>query len=279
LKRLIVTADDFGAAVEVNEAVELAFRGGVLRAASLMVAGGACADAVARARRMAGLRVGLHIVLVEGRPTLPASALPDLAGEDGRFRTDMAAMGAEIFLRPKVRRQVAAEITAQFEAFAATGLVLDHVNTHKHYHLHPTIAGLILTIGRRFGLAASRAPIEPRAVLAAVDPAAAPGPAYLTEPWARLVRARYRAAGVTMADQVFGLAWSGAMTTNRVAGIIERLPPGLSEIYLHPATSGGFDGAAAGYRYAEELAALLSSEVAQAVEESGAALGGLRVTE
>ena len=274
MRSLIVTADDFGAAVEVNEAVELAFRGGVLRAASLMVAGGACADAVARAKRAAGLRVGLHIVLVEGRPMLPASALPDLVGEGGRFRTDMAVLGAEIFLRPEVRRQVAAEIAAQFEAFAATGLPLDHANTHKHYHLHPTIAGLILGIGRRYGLAASRAPIEPRTVLAAVDPAAAPPPAYLTEPWARLVRARYRGAGVTMADQVFGLAWSGAMTTARVAGIIERLPWGLSELYVHPATADGFDGAAPGYRYADELAALLSGEVARAVETSGASLGG-----
>lgn len=274
MKRLIITADDFGAAVEVNAAVELGFRDGVLRAASLMVAGGACADAVARARRASGLRVGLHIVLVEGRPMLPAHALPDLVGEGGRFRTDMAAMGAEIFLRPRVRRQVAAEITAQFEAFAATGLALDHVNTHKHYHLHPTIAGLILRIGRRFGLAASRAPIEPGAVLAAVDPAAAPGPAHLTEPWARWVRARYRAAGIAMADQVFGLAWSGAMTPRRVAGIIDRLPSGVSELYLHPATAGGFDGAAAGYRYADELAALLSEAVARSVAASGATLGG-----
>ena len=73
MKRLIVTADDFGAAREVNEAVESAHRGGVLTAASMMVAAPAAADAVARARRMPALRVGLHVVLVEGRPVLPAS--------------------------------------------------------------------------------------------------------------------------------------------------------------------------------------------------------------
>ena len=49
MKRLIVTADDFGAAVEVNEAVERAHRGGILSAASLMVAGPAANDAVRRA--------------------------------------------------------------------------------------------------------------------------------------------------------------------------------------------------------------------------------------
>jgi hopanoid biosynthesis associated protein HpnK len=272
-KRLIVTADDFGAAVAVNEAVEEGVRRGVLRAASLMVAGQGCADAVSRAKRTPELRVGLHLVLVEGRPTLPPSALPNLVTADGSFRTDMAMMGADIFFKPSVRRQLAAEIEAQFNAFAKTGLKLDHVNTHKHYHLHPTIAGLILKIGLRYGMTASRAPVEPRSVLAAVDPAAAPPPAYVTEPWARMVRARYRRAGILMADQVFGLAWSGAMIPARVGGIISRLPLGLSELYLHPATSGDFDGAAPGYRYADELAALLAPETGEALRESGAVLG------
>ena len=148
------------------------------------------------------------------------------------------------------------------------------MNTHKHFHLHPTIAGAILKVGARYGLNASRAPVEPRAVLAEVDPAAAPPPAYVTEPWARLVRARFRSHGVTVADTVFGLAWSGHMTTTRVRGIIEGLPPGLTELYTHPAISGGWEGAADGYDYAGELAALTDPSVIEAVRASGAALGG-----
>jgi hopanoid biosynthesis associated protein HpnK len=257
----------------VNEAVEIGHTDGVLTAASLMVAAPGCADAVARAKRLPGLRVGLHLVLVEGRPSLPAAELPDLTTPDGVFRTDMAALGAAIFFRPKVRAQLAREIEAQFEAFAATGLALDHVNTHKHFHLHPTISGLMVEIGRRFGMRASRAPVEPRAVLAAVEPASAPPSAWITEPWAKAVRDRYRAAGVAVADQVFGLAWSGHMSAERVEGIVRNLPDGVSELYLHPATSGGFEGAAAGYDYAAELAALTSPAVRGAIEASGATLG------
>ena len=272
--RLIVTADDFGAAVQVNEAVERAFSHGVLRAASLMVAAPGCADAVARARPLPGLRVGLHLVLVEGRPMLPAVAAP---------RPDRATASSAATWRPRpstcsssphVRRQLHAEMRAQFEAFAATGLPLDHVNTHKHFHLHPTISGAILDIGRDYGLRASRAPVEPRAVLAAADPGYDAKPALVTEPWARLVRARFRRRGVAVADQVFGLAWSGAMTPARVAGLIRNLPPGLTELYTHPATSGGWEGEAPGYLYAEELAALTAPEVVAAVAERGAALGG-----
>jgi len=252
--------------------VDLAHRAGVLSAASLMVGGPASADAVARARRMPRLRVGLHLVLVEGRPVSPPSTVPDLVTRDGLFRTDMAALGADIFFKSRVRRQVAAEIEAQFDAYRRTGLPLDHVNAHKHYHLHPTIAALILKIGRRHGLFASRAPIEPRDVLALIDGTQG-GQAYVTEPWARLLRARYRRGGVMMADHVFGMAWSGAMTSERLAALIRRLPKGLGEIYMHPATDGDFDGAAPGYRYAEELAALVAPETALALRESGAVLG------
>jgi len=71
LKQLIVTADDFGLSVAVNEAVESAHRDGILTAASLMVAEPAARDAVERARRLPQLAVGLHLVVVDGRPVSP----------------------------------------------------------------------------------------------------------------------------------------------------------------------------------------------------------------
>jgi len=255
LKNLIVTADDFGAAVEVNEAVERAHRDGILTAASLMVAGAAAADAVTRAKSMPTLRVGLHLVLVEGKPVLPASAVPDLVDSSGHFRTDMARAGAAMFFLPKVRAQLRAEIQAQFAAFAATGLTLDHVNAHKHFHLHPTIAGLIVEIGKAYGVKGARVPLEPQAVLERIEPHKSSGVAALTAPFARGLRRRFRRAGIAAPDSVFGLAWSGAMTRARLKGLIEHLPDGLSEIYLHPAT-GPYAGSAPGYQYAGELEAL-----------------------
>ena len=274
MKGLIVTADDYGAAREVNDAVEEAHTHGILTAASLMVAAPAAADAVTRAKTMPALRVGLHIVLVEGRPMLPASAIPDLVDARGNFRTDMAVSATEMFFRPSVRRQLTHEIEAQFDAFRATGLRLDHVNTHKHFHLHPTIASTILKIGKAHGMRAMRVPLEPRAVLAAAEPGVAVPPAYATGPWARLSRHRLRQAGLVIPDAVFGLAWSGAMTAARMCGLIAHLPEGLSEIYLHPATAGGFEGSAPDYRYPEELAALTDTGVVAAARNGDIRLGG-----
>lgn len=190
MRNLVVTADDFGAAREVNDAVEACHRNGILSAASLMVTGAAAGDAVTLAKSLPGLKVGLHLVLVEGRPMLPPTAVPDLVDRTGHFRTDMARAGAAMFFRPSVKRQLAEEIAAQFAAFRATGLALDHVNAHKHFHLHPTIAALMLSIGRDFGVTAVRVPLEPASVLARIEPAPSSAVAALTAPFARGLRRR-----------------------------------------------------------------------------------------
>ena len=64
------------------------------------------------------------------------------------------------------------------------------------------------------------------------------------------------------------------MTETRLRGLIAHLPEGVTEIYTHPATSSGFAGAAPGYRYEEELAALTSPVLRRQIAEAGLASGG-----
>ncbi|CAO4171962.1 Hopanoid biosynthesis associated protein HpnK [Methylorubrum populi] len=274
MKRLVVTADDFGLSREVNEAVEQAHREGILTAASLMVSAPGAADAVARARRTPSLRVGLHLVLVEAWPTLPADRLPDLTDGRGLMRTDMERLGLDLALKASTRRQLAAEIRAQFEAYRATGLPLDHVNAHKHFHIHPLIAGMVLRIGRDYGMRALRVPREPRDLLRRAEPGFTPKPALDTAPWAALLAVRARQAGLLIPDRTLGLAWSGAMTPERVIALLRHLPDGLTELYTHPATAGGFPGEAPGYRYSAERDALVAPEGKAIVARSEVRLGG-----
>ena len=240
-----------------------------------MVASPAAADAVRRARVMPTLRVGLHLVLVEAKPALPPERIPDLVRPDGFFRTDMARLGFDIAFKPRVRRQVAAEITAQFEAFAATGLPLDHVNAHKHFHLHPVIGAQAIAIGQKFGARAIRVPTEPVAIVRGIEPAAAGASALLLAHGTKFLRTQARRAGLAAPDAVFGLAWSGAMTRERLRGLLERLPEGVVEIYTHPAIADGFAGHAPGYRYADELAALTDPDCIAAQRRAGHRLDGL----
>ena len=264
-RALIITADDFGLHQRVNVAVERAHKEGVLSAASLMVGADAAADAIERARRMPDLRVGLHLVLADGQATLAASEIPSLVNRNGRFGDAMVRDGIRFFFLAHVRAQLEREIRAQFEAFAATGLALDHVNTHKHFHLHPTVLTIILKVGREFGMRAMRLPRENNIPAALV-------------PWISLVNARLDRHGIAHNDRVIGITQSGRMDEAALIEALEHLHDGVTEIYLHPASAD--ESAApvtpsmAGYRPADELAALLSPRVAAAVRTTGALRGG-----
>jgi hypothetical protein len=94
------------------------------------------------------------------------------------------------------------------------------------------------------------------------------------QPWTRPLERMATEAGLRIANAVFGLRWTGGMTGKRLAGLVEQLPPGLVEIYLHPAIRSDFPSAAAGYRYTDELAALTDARVMQLASRSERIRGG-----
>ncbi len=241
----------------MNEAIELAHRQGILTTASLMVAGPAAADAVRRAKALPSLAVGLHLVAVEGDSVLPGA--PPIGSD--QFR-----LGLDYFFSPGGRRRLSAEIAGQYRAFAATGLRLDHANAHKHMHVHPTVGRLLIETGRDFGLHALRIPAEPPALMRACGMPQGPG-ARAMNWWTKLLRHMGRRAGLIMNDWVLGLAWSGHMTADRLLQAAPRLPPGLGEIYFHPATARDalFTRLMPDYEPEAELAALLDPAVRAAL--------------
>ena len=262
-----MTADDFGLSEGVNEAVERAHRDGVLGAASLMVAGPASVDAVRRARAMPGLRVGLHLVVIEGRAVLPAARISGLVDARGWFSSDQVELGVRYLL---FRRQLAAEIRAQFAAYVETGLRLDHADAHKHMHLHPVVGRLMVEVGREFGLGMVRVPWEPPEVLAACGERVGLGERALAW-WSAVLRRQVMRAGMRAPDAVFGLKWSGRMNAARVKAVAQHLPAGLSELYFHPAVRREplLRALMPDYRQEEEFAALLDPEVRGALEAVG----------
>ena len=274
MKRLIVTADDFGLAVPVNEAVEEGHLRGILSAASLMVTGDAVDDAVARARRLPKLAVGLHLVMVDGKPCLPPAQIPDLVGSDGRFGANVVRTGIAIFVSAAARRQVEAEIRAQLEAYRRTGLALDHVDGHHHFHMHPVISDALLRLAPEYGIPAIRVPREPPLLAwrATGDRLGARLFAWLVQARrARGMKRAFDAAGIASNDWLLGLSDTGAMSARRVEGYLARLPDGVSELYVHAATR-AFDGSGAwpaDYDGRRELEALTDPGVRAALAVLG----------
>jgi len=192
---------------------------------------------------------------------LSPAAIPDLVDAEGWFPSDPFRLGVRYLALPRVRRQLAEEIRAQFAAFAATGLRLDHANAHKHMHLHPTVGRLVVEAGRAHGLRAIRVPAEPLLPASGLLE-------HALLAWTRLLRRQARRAGMAVNDHCFGLRWSGAMTAERLLSVIDTLPDGISEIYLHPAARRDERLAALmpDYAHEEDLAALLDPRARTALQ-------------
>lgn len=271
MRQLIVTADDFGLALAVNEAIERGHREGILSTTSLMVAAPATQDAVARAHRLPNLHVGLHVVLVNGRPKLPPERVPLLVDRSGLFESDLLRAGVRYFFTPGIRKQLEDEIRAQFQAYAATGLPLDHVNAQNHLHVHPTVLSLILKVGREFGVRAIRIPREP--FLPSWRAMRTHGAARFANwafllPWLSLMRLRLRLAGIASNDYVFGMIDTGHMTPDRVRRYLQNLPSGVSELYVHPATHTWPEAFPPDYDFAGEFASLVDQRVLEQLASS-----------
>jgi hopanoid biosynthesis associated protein HpnK len=262
-RALIIGADDFGASESVNAAILAAHDAGVLTSCSLMVVGDAAATAVAAARERPALGVGLHLVLVCGRAMLPAGKLPRLVDVAGRFPGSPLRAGVRLAFDPAARRELRAEIEAQFAAFAATGLPMSHVDGHLHFHLHPVIFEIAMELAERHGCRRVRLPRDDfRRHLAAVGPRAwASAP--LAGIFALLLRRagrRLQGRGFHWPGRVYGLLQTGRIDEEFVLRLVRALPPGVSELYLHPDTAPGPTG-----NGPAELAALRSPRVRAAL--------------
>ena len=262
-RQIIVNADDFGESTFVNAAIIQAFRQGILTSASLMVTSEGFDQAVELARANPELRVGLHVVLLQGRPCLPPQEVPDLVDARGRFPENPVGTGIRWLFQPSVRQQIRREVRAQVERFLVTGLALDHVNSHYHFHVHPVIFDALLDVAEEVGVRHIRLPIEslwPSLELDRSDLLRKLGyvakfdlPSWCHRP--RLAAAR----GFIVIDGVFGLFQTGNVNERYLLGLLRKLAEGTYELYAHPRLD-----TEAGLR---EMNAFTSPRVRQVIQE------------
>ena len=265
-RRVVINGDDFGLSSAVNQAIALGYRNGVLRSTSLMVGERSVAEAVEIIRTCPGLAVGLHVVLSDGYPVLPPEQIPCLVQANGRFWNDETKLFRSIIISRAVRSQIYAEIAAQFAVFRATGLICDHVNTHRNSHRHPIIAAMLFRMAKQEGVGVVRIPWCPQKTASMYR---------CTIRYTRAVILRRLAKfyGLVAADRAIGLSGQDAFLAQ-----LNALPYGTTEIYLHPATANTFPGSVINYPYQDDLAALLDIRAIQLVKASPAnfMIGGYR---
>jgi len=261
-RRLIVNADDFGLSHSVNEAVIRAHRDGILTSASLMVNEPACDEAVKLAKENPKLGVGLHITLLMGHSALVPVKIPGLVNDCGEFSNSPVSAGMKYFFNPCLREQLRAEIRAQFEKFRATGLPLDHVNGHLHFHLHPVVFKILMEDSDTLGIRHLRLTRDCFSrsrrtshghLLYRISHAA------IFEMLSSRVRRPLEQKKIRHAQIAFGLLQNARVDEEYILKLLPELPPGDSELYSHPSLG----------EFKHEFDALVSPRVRKLVNKLG----------
>ncbi|MGA3112846.1 MAG: hopanoid biosynthesis-associated protein HpnK [Syntrophobacteraceae bacterium] len=236
-RRLIITGDDFGASREVNEAVILAHRRGILTSASLMVSGQAFDHAVTLAKENPRLAVGLHVTCADGTPVMPPSEIPHLVNKNGTFPSDPARAGLRYFFCPNTRKELFNEIAAQFEKFSRSGLNFSHVDGHCHLHVHPVVLDAVAKLCESYGIKRVRIPSDSffSALPFLASPRLSAGYALVFKLLTARMKRKLTRRGFIFPQRVYGNLLTGKMSLEYVLSLLDSLPPGGSEIYFHPA--------------------------------------------
>ena len=260
--RLIVNGDDFGQSTSANRAIIRAHREGILTTASLMVTGNASDAAIKLARENPNLGVGIHLVLVRGKSILKPSEIIGLVNQRFEFEARPIRAGIRYYLSKSLHPFLRQEINSQFAEFRLSGLLLDHVNGHMHFHLHPTVFDMLKRDFKAWNIRAMRLTRDPLLTNLRLS---AGRYFYRISHAAVFARLSGRAVaamdlrGIAHTDRVFGLLQDGRMTESYLLKLLDNLWPGTFEIYCHPDEG----------EHAHELEALCSPRVRAKIEELG----------
>jgi predicted glycoside hydrolase/deacetylase ChbG (UPF0249 family) len=239
MKRLIISADDFGYCDGVVQGIIELHQGGLITSTSCMTNMPAWPQAAAHLREHPELGAGVHLVINEGQPVLPAGKVQALLGDDGQFLNDGQIIRS---LRPGTTAQLRAELRAQIERFAKdVGRLPDHLDSHCAVsYVRPDRFNVALELAAEYELPI-RFPFGDDLDEIAKDMSRIWG--YPTWPilgagW--LYRRRVDRAGIHRPNTfIQSFSPNGPRTPEHLLSIIDRARDGwISEILTHP----GYDG-------------------------------------
>jgi hopanoid biosynthesis associated protein HpnK len=222
---------------------------------------------------MPSLAVGLHLVLVLGRATLSPKQIPHLVNADGKFTNSPFVAGVKYFFNAAARRELKQEMRAQFEKFMATGLPFSHVDSHTHLHMHPVIFDELIKLCEEFDVKRLRVVKGAMRVSLRLDRSRLPLQlvnGIVFNLLARRCERKFRGRGFVVPENVYGLLQTGNLHEEYLLALIAQMARTSCEIYAHPLAPDAEEwNRKENLRGAEELQALLSPRVREALQQAG----------
>lgn len=147
MTEVIINADDFGISSEVNAAVIKMYKNGNLNSASIIVAGKYAQDAINQALLSPGLKIGLHFNLTTGQSRSFFNSRNLLVNKNNFFKFGfIQLLLISIFKRIEFLKEVETELINQIRYIKEFGVVLSHIDGHRHIHYIPGILKIVRKI-------------------------------------------------------------------------------------------------------------------------------------
>ena len=147
MKRLLVTADDFGLTDGVCTGILQALSEGIVTSTSALVCDPDSRRRLANWRDALTGRAGVHLQLTDGRPVCDPEEIASLVTANGAFPRLPDGIGA--IDADDLRREWHAQVSASLQSIEPT-----HVDTHHHVHSNATAFEVYCEIARCYDLAA-----------------------------------------------------------------------------------------------------------------------------
>lgn len=224
MRRLIVNADDFGLCPDVTDGILAAHRGGIVTATTCLVSFPGLEHAVLAGRSAPELDVGLHLNFTWGAPVCDRP-LPRLA--PGRRFRGKKGLALALVLGRVPEEEIRLEAEAQLARFTDAFGPPSHVDLHQHVHAAARVWRVVVDVMRAAGVPFLRFPAEPGVRGLA--------PRVLARAFSRRERP---APPPRCTDHFRGLALTGRLTSQALISLLETLPPGLTELMVHPGGPG-----------------------------------------
>lgn len=154
MRRMIITADDFGMSQAVNEAIQAGIEAGLITSTNVMTNMPYCLEAKQIKTQHEDVSVGLHWTLSAGTPVSDPSEIPSLMDSTSFLRYSE--------FRSKYRRhqisdqEIKKELVAQYQKFVSVFGKPDYWNTHQNVHVDFRIYRLFVDTAAELGIVKMR---------------------------------------------------------------------------------------------------------------------------
>lgn len=151
MKKLIITADDYGMCEDVNKAIEECTATGIVLSTNVMTNMPCCEAAANLKEKFPYISVGLHYNFTVGTPLSPIDDVRDLVDNDGVFLS-YENIRRECKKKTYNFSQIKTEMEAQYKRYVEICGEPDYWNTHQNVHVYPDLYVLFRDVSLGLGI-------------------------------------------------------------------------------------------------------------------------------